>query len=483
MSISLDQMILDAQEQSASDLFVKAGVVPSVREHGKIVPLKGYEVLTHEEVHDLCYSKMVPRQQAIFEQHWEMDLAFSVGTGLRVRMNVYNQRGGPATVCRLIPTRIKTLDELGVPAKIKDFAAHRNGLVLVTGPTGSGKTTSLAALIDLINKTRSVNIITIEDPIEFVHPDQKAIVSQREIGMDTENFNVALKHVLRQAPDIILIGEMRDLETINIALQAAETGHLVFATLHTASCAETLDRIANMYQPHERPLLWLRLSGSLREVISQKLMPKADGKGKVAAIEVMEVTPTISGLLEKGAADEIYNAIRLAGGESYWGMQTMNQAILQHYKNGLVSEADALSYGNPYTELRQMIRNAQTRGEVGPQQTGEAPPPVPMLQQPAQPTMQMPYPGQQPQYPGQPGQMPYPGQQPQYPGQPGQMPYPGQQPQYAGQPGQQPYPGQQPQYAGQPGQVPYQGMPQQPGQQAAPPPLPGVPPVPGTPTR
>ena len=363
MSLELDDMILWAFEQKASDLFVKSDSIPSIRQHGKIKQTD-YPVLSGEEVHRLCYSKMTPRQQAVFEQHHEMDLAFAVGEGLRIRMNIYMQRGGVATVCRLIPTKIRTLEELGVPVKVKDFLTHRNGLVLITGPTGSGKTTTLAAMIDLINSNRAVNIITIEDPIEFAHKDKMAIVSQREIGIDTDNFNVALRHVLRQAPDIILIGEMRDLETMNIALQAAETGHLVFATVHTASAAETLDRISNMFQPHERPLLWLRLSVSLRGVLSQKLLPRADGTGRVAALEVMDVTPTIVGMLEKGASDDIYGAIRQAGTEDYWGMQTMNQSLLRFFKSGLITEQDALANANPYTELRQMIRMAVTKGEV-----------------------------------------------------------------------------------------------------------------------
>jgi twitching motility protein PilT len=363
MSLELDDMILWAFEKKASDLFIKSDSIPSIRQHGKIVRTD-YPVLELAEVHRLCYSKMTPRQQAVFEQHHEMDLAFSVGKELRIRMNVYMQRGGVATVCRLIPTRMQTLEQLGIPPKVKEFLGHRNGLILVTGPTGSGKTTTLASMIDLINQHKAVNIITIEDPIEFVHNDKKAIVSQREIGIDTDNFNVALRHVLRQAPDIILIGEMRDLETMNIALQAAETGHLVFATVHTASAAETLDRISNMFQPHERPLLWLRLSVSLRGVLSQKLLPRADGTGRVAALEVMDVTPTIVGMLEKGASDDIYGAIRLAGQEDYWGMQTMNQCLLRYFKAGIITEQDALANGNPYTELRQMIRMAVTKGEV-----------------------------------------------------------------------------------------------------------------------
>lgn len=366
MSLELDDMILHAYHHKASDLFVKSKSIPSIRVNGRIINTD-YHELTEEEVHHLCYSKMTPRQQAVFEQHHEMDLAFSVGSELRIRMNIYMQRGTAATVCRLIPTRIRSLEELGVPAKVKDFLQHRNGLILVTGPTGSGKTTTLASMIDLVNKHKQVNIITIEDPIEFVHKDIKAIVSQREIGIDTDNFQVALRHVLRQAPDIILIGEMRDIETMNIALQAAETGHLVFATVHTASAAETLDRISNMFAPHERPLLWLRLSVSLRGVVSQKLLPRADNTGRVAALEVMDVTPTIVGMLEKGASDDIYAAIRQAGNEDYWGMQTMNQALLKFFKEGVITEADALANANPFTELRQMIRMAQNRGEVKPQ--------------------------------------------------------------------------------------------------------------------
>lgn len=366
MSLELDDMILWAEGQSASDLFVKSNAVPSIRQHGRITP-SHFPALSPEEVHRLCFSKMNARMQAIFEQHHEMDLAFSVGDSLRIRMNVYRQRGGTATVCRLIPTRMKTLDELGIPPKVKEFTTHRNGLVLVTGPTGSGKTTTLAAMIDMINQSRRVNIVTIEDPIEFVHPDKQAIVSQREIGIDTESFQMALRHVLRQAPDIILIGEMRDIETMNVALQAAETGHLVFATVHTASAAETLDRISNMFAPHERPMLWLRLSVSLRGVLSQKLLPRGDGSGRVAAVEVMDVTPTIVKMVEEGRSDDIYTAIRQAGLEAYWGMQTMNQCLLRYVKAGIITEQEALSNAGQYTELKQLIRMAANQGQI-PQQ-------------------------------------------------------------------------------------------------------------------
>ncbi len=363
MTQDLDDLLKYALEKNASDLFVKANSVPCLRVNGRIVHTD-FPVLTIAEAHRLCYSKMSARQQAIFEQHHEMDLAFEVEDILRIRMNVYNQRGATAGVCRLIPKGIKSLEELGIPPKVKDFCQHRSGLVLVTGPTGCGKTTTLASMIDLINQNRSVNIITVEDPIEFTHPDKTAIVSQREIGIDTDNFQQALRHILRQAPDIILIGEMRDIETMNVALQAAETGHLVFATVHTSSAAETLDRISNMFQPHERPMLWLRLAVSLRGVISQKLVPRADGDGRICSVEVMEVTPTISKLLEEGKSDEIYTAIRQAGLEAYWGMQTMNQCLLEFYKRNLISEKDALASSGVFSEMKQLIRSANTRGDV-----------------------------------------------------------------------------------------------------------------------
>lgn len=368
MTASLDEMIAWGASLGASDLFLRANTAPSIRLNGSIAPTD-YPVLNPEQVEALCYSKITPKQREVFEEHHELDLAFSVGEDVRIRMNIFRERGHTASVCRIIPTRISSLDELGIPPKVKEFTQHRDGLVLVTGPTGCGKTTTLAAMVDLINQNRRVNIVTIEDPIEFVHKDKFGIVSQREIGIDTDNFGIALRHILRQAPDVILIGEMRDIETMNVALQAAETGHLVFTTVHTASAAETLDRISNMFQPHERPMLWLRISVSMRGVLSQKLIPRADGNGRVAATEVMDVTPTIAKLLEDGRSDEMYNAVRQAGMEAYWGMQTMNQCLLRFYKSGIITEQDALANAGQFTELRQMIRMAVNRGEIKPQAT------------------------------------------------------------------------------------------------------------------
>jgi twitching motility protein PilT len=255
--------------------------------------------------------------------------------------------------------KVKSLDEIGVHSQaIRTMTNQPNGLVLVTGPTGSGKTTTLAGMIDYINETRPVNIVTMEDPIEYVYSDKQALISQRQIGVDTASFAEALKQVLRQTPDVILIGEMRDMETINIALEASETGHLVFGTLHTASAPETLDRISNMYAPHERPMLWLRIAGSLRGVVSQKLVKKADGSGRVVAQEIMVTSPTIEKLLKDGSASDLYTAIRQDGIKPFWGMQTMNQALEGYVADGVITEQDALEKAGNLTELKQNLRQA-----------------------------------------------------------------------------------------------------------------------------
>ncbi|BDI32246.1 twitching motility protein PilT [Capsulimonas corticalis] len=346
-----DLIRLSAQKK-ASDLFIKANSPPAMRISGRIQPLDE-PPLTAEETRTLAYSVMTHEQIGRFEHRHELDLAFEVEGVCRIRCNVYQQRGTMGLVCRLIPLKIFSLEQLGMPSVIGDTTKNRQGLILVTGPTGSGKSTTQAAMIDLINSTRRTNIITVEDPIEFVHPDKMSIVSQREVGLDTDSFHDALKYSLRQNPDILLIGEMRDIETMNVALAAAETGHLVFSTLHTASAAETLDRIINMYPPQDRDMLCLRLSGSLKGVISQKLVPRADGTGRVGAVETMIATPTIIKLIEEGRASQLYGAI--AEG-NFWGMQTMNQCLLKYFRAGLISEEEAISYAGNVTEMKQMVR-------------------------------------------------------------------------------------------------------------------------------
>ena len=296
---------------------------------------------------------MTHEQIGRFEHRHELDLAIQVEGVARVRVNIYQQRNAMGMVMRLIPLKILTLEQLGMPPVLSELCKQRQGLILVTGPTGSGKSTTLAGMIDLINGERKGNIITVEDPIEFVHPDKQCIVSQREVGLDTDSFMDALKYMLRQNPDVILVGEMRDIETMSVGLSAAETGHLVFSTLHTKSASETLDRIINMFPPQDRDMVCLRLAGALKGVISQKLIPRADGTGRVGAIEVMIATPTITKLIEEGRASQLYGAI--AEG-NFWGMQTMNQCLIKYFKAGLISEDEAIANAGNITEMKQLVR-------------------------------------------------------------------------------------------------------------------------------
>lgn len=349
----LRDMIRLGAEMKASDVFLKEGSPPAMRIHGIIHVTPGFEKLTAEDTRRLASSVMTPEQIGRFEHRHELDLAFVVEGVTRVRTNIYQQRGSMGIVCRLVPLKIYSLEDLGLPAVIGDITRNRNGLILVTGPTGSGKSTTLAAMLNKINEERQANIITVEDPIEFVHPDKQCIVSQREIGMDTDSFTDALKYILRQNPDVILVGELRDMETMNVALQASETGHLVFSTLHTASAAETLDRIVNMFPLHEREMLCLRLSNTLRGVVAQKLLTRADVPGRVAALEIMVVTPTIAKLIEDGKAGNVYSAIQEG---TFWGMQTMNQCLTNYYKAGIVNEEEALRSSGSMAELKQMLR-------------------------------------------------------------------------------------------------------------------------------
>jgi twitching motility protein PilT len=356
--LTLSGLLIYAASQNASDIFLKAGSPPGLRILGRIVTLP-MPALDADDTLRLASERMTPAQRQQFNQTHEMNLSFTIPDVVRIRQNVYQERGAVATTCRLISLRVRTLDEIGVHSQaIRNLTTSSHGLVLVTGPTGSGKTTTLAGMIEHINVNRPVNIITMEDPIEYVYTDKQALISQREIGTDTLSFAEALRQVLRQTPDVILIGEMRDMETLNVALQAAETGHLVFGTLHTSSAAETLDRISNMYAPHERAMLWLRLSVSLRGVISQKLVKRADDSGRVVAQEIMVVTPTISKLLEEGKSEDLYAMIRQDGQENYWGMQTMNQCLERYACEGIISEEDAMAKAGNAAELKQMLRRS-----------------------------------------------------------------------------------------------------------------------------
>jgi twitching motility protein PilU len=338
--------------RKGSDLFITTDFPPAFKIDGKVTPVSNQPLSAAHTV-ELARAIMNDRQAGEFEANKECNFAISPGGLGRFRVSAFVQQGHVGMVLRTITTDIPKFEDLGLPDTLKEVAMTKRGLVIMVGATGSGKSTTLAAMINQINATRKSNIITVEDPIEFVHPDKMGIVSQREVGIDTESFTVALKYVVRQSPDVILIGEMRDVETMNVAMQASETGHLVFSTVHTPSAGETMDRIVNMFPPHEKPQICMRMATSLRGVVSQKLVPRADGSGRLAAVEVMIATPTVSKLVEEGRFGQLYSAITEG---NYWGMQTMNQCLLRYFKAGLISEEDALGYAGNITELRQMIR-------------------------------------------------------------------------------------------------------------------------------
>jgi twitching motility protein PilT len=352
--LTLQGLITTCFELVASDLFLKVGSKPRVKLNGSVADMPGdFPVLKAEDISRLLQQEMTPKQWQHFESHYEHDLSFRVPGLCRVRCNVYHQRGGPASVMRIVPTRIRSLEELGMPTSLAEQTKHRQGLVLVTGPTGSGKTTTLAALIDIINQNKACHIVTIEDPLEFEHQDKTAYVSQREVGIDTQDFLPAMRAVVREAPDVILIGEMRDQVTMHTSLQAGETGHLVFSTVHTSSAYETLDRVVNMFPPHEKHHLCQRLSNSLRAVVAQKLIPRADGQGRVVCPEILVCTPTVSKAIEDGAFGDLYHHMNEG---AYWGMQTMNQALVRYVKAGIISEEMAVANAGVVSELKQMLR-------------------------------------------------------------------------------------------------------------------------------
>ncbi len=357
--IDFDLIVRTAVENNASDIFLKAGNRPCMKVRGTVRQLD-LPVLTAEDTKAIAYEMMSPEQIKEFERTHEMDMGFTVPDLVRFRVNIYQQRGSIALCLRLIPLEVKSIDDWGLPEVLKDLAKRRQGLILVTGPTGSGKSTTLAAIINEINENRHCHIVTIEDPLEFVHRDKKSIISQREVHIDTVDFRSALRTVLRQAPDVILIGEMRDVETFEVALSAAETGHLVFSTVHTRSAAETLERIINMFPPHAKQQVCMRLSQSLQGVISQKLLPTADGKGRVCALEIMIVTPTIAKFIEEGRVSDMYNAISEGG---FWGMQTMNQALAKLVWDNVITKEVALANAGNLTELRIMLRQERPSPE------------------------------------------------------------------------------------------------------------------------
>jgi twitching motility protein PilT len=351
-------VIRAAAAVKASDVFWKPGTPPHAKIKGVVeMAPEGdsgpWPAMKPEDTEAIARSLMNDRAWERFLEFPEKDIGLSIEGVCRLRINIYRERGNVCGVMRIIPLDILTIDDLDMPPVLKDISMSPQGLVLVTGPTGCGKSTTLAAMIDHINRNRKANIITVEDPIEYVHRDRNSIVSQREVGIDTEDFQPALKYAMRQAPDVILIGEMRDTTTMAVAMQAAETGHLVFSTVHTTSAAETLERIVNMFPPHEKQQICMRLSRTLRAVISQSLVARKESQGRVAAMEIMVVTPTIQKFIEDGKPSEMYEAI-VEGG--HWGMMTKNQSLLYLYRDGFISADQAMFWAGNRTEMRQMIR-------------------------------------------------------------------------------------------------------------------------------
>ncbi|NQZ96612.1 MAG: type IV pilus twitching motility protein PilT [Myxococcales bacterium] len=345
--MELNDILKIALKGGASDIHLKPGLPPMFRLDGALVPLKNGERLAPEEVQQMAFGIMNPVQKGRFDETREVDLAYGIPGLGRFRVNVFQQRGSIGIVFRVIPFSVKTIEHLNLPKVIESISMEQRGLVLVTGTTGSGKSTSLAAMIDYINTNRTCHIMTIEDPIEFLLRDRRSIVNQREIGVDTQSFANALRAALRQDPDVILVGEMRDFETIETAITAAETGHLVMSTLHTLDAAETINRIISVFPPYQQKQVRLQLASILRAVISQRLVPRADGKGRVPAMEVLISTARVRECIaDKDRTKELNDAI--AKGYTTYGMQTFDQSLMSLVKRGLVTYEEALKHvSNP----------------------------------------------------------------------------------------------------------------------------------------
>jgi twitching motility protein PilT len=350
-------------EKGASDLHITTGSPPQLRIDGSLVPLKT-PPLSPVDTKQICYSILTDAQKHKFEEESELDLSFGVKGLSRFRANIYMQRGAVAGAFRTIPFKILTFQELGLPAIISDMCKKPRGLVLVTGPTGSGKSTTLASMIDKINTDRHEHILTIEDPIEYLHPHKNCLVNQREVGADTQSFKKALKYILRQDPDVVLIGEMRDLETVEAALVISETGHLAFGTLHTNSAVQTINRILDVFPPYQQPQVRAQLSFVLEGVMTQNLLPKAGGQGRVLVIEVMVPNPAIRNLIREDKVHQIYSQMQV--GQTKFGMQTFNQSLALAFTRRLITWEEAVGRSSDPDELKNIVQQGGVaRGPQG----------------------------------------------------------------------------------------------------------------------
>jgi twitching motility protein PilT len=373
----IDDLLIIASESGASDLHLKAGGYPMMRVRGTLTPATEVKRLDHDDMVRMSAAVLDADHREKFEKCHELDIAYSVPGLGRFRCNVFQQRGTIGMVFRVIPLRVPSIDELALPPVLKEIAAAERGLVLVTGTTGSGKSTTLAALVDEINNTRTSHVITVEDPIEYLHRDNLSIINQREVGIDTSSFAEALRGALRQDPDVILVGEMRDFETIQTALLAAETGHLVLSTLHTLDATETINRIIAVFPPHQQKQVRLQMASVLKAVVSQRLMPKIDGKGRAPAVEVLLSTALIRDcIVDKDKTHLIHGAI--AQGTSQYGMQTFDQSIFQLFRQGLVSLDEALRWASNVDEFKLRVQGISTTADLSNNQT------VTILRGPAQ---------------------------------------------------------------------------------------------------
>ncbi len=398
----INELLTVVCEQGASDLHLKVGNHPIARIRGKLTPMTQFKRMVQEDTIAMAYAIMASdKQKGKFKENMDLDIAYSVPSLGRFRCNIFNQRGTVGLVLRVIPRKIYTIDDLMLPKVLKTICQEQRGLVLVTGTTGSGKSTTLAAMIDLINATRTEHILTIEDPIEYLHRDNLSIVNQREVEADCRSFSSALRAALRQDPDVILVGEMRDLETIETALHAAETGHLVFSTLHTLDATETINRVISVFPPHHQKQIRLQLAAVLKGVISQRLVPRADGQGRVPAVEVMVATENVRACIEdKDKTKLLKDAI--AAGTAQYGMQTFDQSLYFLLKQGLITEEEALLRATNVGEFKLRLEGVMATADMAKanmergmsiaqglgRESGGAPPPV------------------QPQVPGMPMAMP-----------------------------------------------------------------------------
>jgi twitching motility protein PilT len=357
--VNLHQLLRTMVQKGASDLHVTTGTPPQFRIDGTLVPLK-LPNLMPADTKQLCYSILTEEQKVAYETNNELDLSFGVKNLARFRANIFRQRGAVAGAFRTIPFRIPSWEELGLPPVVAEMAAKPRGLVLITGPTGCGKSTTLASLLDRINNERRLHVITIEDPIEYLHSNKNCIINQREVGTDTNSFPAALKYVLRQDPDVVLVGEMRDLETISAALTISETGHLVFATLHTNSCVQSVNRMIDVFPEHQQAQVRAQISFVLEGVVTQQLLPRADGPGRVLACEVMVPNAAIRNLIREDKIHQLYTQMQV--GQDKYGMITLNQSLFNLAQRRLITVDEAFARTGDVDELKAMFQNAQAQG-------------------------------------------------------------------------------------------------------------------------